>query len=110
MVESFLHDSPNYDVLTPSSTSSNARSSFKILNIVLFAPAKECSNVDLRGQNGGVEMVRMINESGKMYVTGTVWKGRSAARLAVSNHLTNKDGSEIDWIIVKDVLEAIMKA
>lgn len=105
-VEAWLYESPYYDVLTPPSTSSKARGDYRILNIVLFAPSAKCGVAELQGEDGGVKMVEKINESGEMYVTGTKWKGRSAARLAVSNWQTGTDDGHLE--VVKRTLLAIM--
>lgn len=106
-IESWLRSNDNYEVLTPSP----AITSFKILNIVLFAPnLKTCKKEELKDkEKGGNKMVEMINKSGEMYVTATRWKGRSAARLAVSNHLTEIDNDGRDFEIVTGRLKAIME-
>lgn len=100
-----MRDNKDYDVLTPDPQSTG----FKVLNIVLFAPSSSCPVDDMRDyENGGNKMTELINESGEMYVTATKWKGRSAARLAVSNHLTGIE--EEDFETVTRRLRAIMSS
>jgi RNase P/RNase MRP subunit p30 len=53
------------------------------------------------------ELVRKLNASGKMYVSGTEWKGEKACRLAVSNWRVDV---ERDFAEVKSVLESVVKA
>lgn len=90
-----------YDVLTDPSQ--------KILNIVLFAPAASCGQDHFVGEEGATAWVNAINATGKIYVTGTAWEGRQAARLAVSNHLTAQEGfEESDFQSVILVLKGVM--
>ncbi|KAH8923543.1 PLP-dependent transferase [Atractiella rhizophila] len=82
----------DYEVLLPPNVD--------VLNVVLFKSRK----------GTGAEMVKKINEQGRMFVTGTKWRGEDAARLAVSNWMTGLDhgkGKEEDWVIVKRVLEKV---
>lgn len=104
-VEAWLVDHKQwYDVLTPLSTSSSKQGNYRISNIVLFAPSRTCGVTAFEGKDAGVQLVKAINATGKMYVTGTSWKGRSAVRLAVSNYLTD----DRDFTIVTEVLSSIM--
>lgn len=103
-LEAWIRSNEDYDILTPDPAST----SFRVLNIVLFAPNSQCPVELFRNhESGGNRMCEEINRSGEMYVTATKWKGRSAARLAVSNHLTDIDG-ERDFDIVTGRLKAIM--
>lgn len=95
-----------YDVLTPAMTPGQA-GKYRVLNIVLFAPSRTCGKTGFEGEDGGSEVVRAVNEGGDMYVTATRWKGRSAVRLAVSNHLTGLDQKDLE--IVKARLLSIMQ-
>lgn len=92
-----------YDVLTPLS-STESETSFRTLNILLFAPSRFAPPA-FQGENGGVELLRRINENRLMYCSGTKFHGRSAIRLAVSNHSTEL---ERDYNIVIKVLEQVM--
>lgn len=86
-VEQWLRDSPDWEVLAPSVESSAAetRDVFKVMNIVLFAPAKQSKDAILKTEAGAAEAVRRINEERSIYVSGTRWRGRPAIRMAVSN-------------------------
>lgn len=106
-IEECLRQNENYDVLTPEPSSRN-NASFRMLNIVLFAPSSTCPIKEMRdSENGGNEMTLRINKTGEMYVTATKWKGRSAARLAVSNHLTGTDEGDFQIVVrrLKEIME-----
>jgi len=59
--------------------------------IVLFSAKEE-------GLNNRLKMA--INDTGKMYVSGTMWNDRPAIRIAVANWQVESD----EWGIVKEVL------
>jgi glutamate/tyrosine decarboxylase-like PLP-dependent enzyme len=100
-LESWMREgngSKYYQVLTPSTD-------FKVLNILLF------TSISRPGSNpGSVEVLRqMINQTGKMYVTQTIWRRRGAIRLAVSNWMTglkHETGEDDFEIVVKVLTEA----
>jgi glutamate/tyrosine decarboxylase-like PLP-dependent enzyme len=50
-------------------------------------------------------LVKRVNLTGKMYITGTVWEGRSAARIAVSNWQVNV---ERDGALIEEVLNEVV--
>ncbi|GAA5833424.1 hypothetical protein JCM11251_003491 [Rhodosporidiobolus azoricus] len=117
-VESFLRSHPAYDVLTPPpapSLSTSASSfatdpfAFRISNLVLFAPSPRAPSRFL-GASGGSVLLEALNESNEMFVTGTVWRGRAAVRLAVSNWGTEVEGLREgrEWEVVRGVLERVM--
>jgi glutamate/tyrosine decarboxylase-like PLP-dependent enzyme len=64
--------------------------------IVLFRARDEAVNR---------ELVKRINATGKMYVSGTKWEGKSAARIAVSNWRVD---IERDIRVVEEVLRAVL--
>jgi len=69
-----------------------------IFIIVIFrAKDKELNN----------ELVKRINTGSKMYVSGTVWDGSPASRIAVSNWQVNP---ERDFSIVKSVLDDVLRS
>ena len=110
-VESWLRDPTGgkrwYDVLTPPA---GGQDGYKVLNIVLFAPSAECGKPEFQGKEGSHNWVKAINSTGEIYVTGTEWDGRGAARLAVSNHLTAQKGFEdSDFERVVRVLSRVME-
>ncbi|GAA5968482.1 hypothetical protein JCM21900_001120, partial [Sporobolomyces salmonicolor] len=99
-VDTFLRAHPAFDVLTP----------LPVMNIVLFAPgpssparfrAEMRENPDPAGT-----FVAALNGSNEIFVTPTVWRGRRAVRLAVSNWMTSE---EREWAIVRRVLENVMQ-
>ncbi|KAI8854566.1 pyridoxal phosphate-dependent transferase [Chytridium lagenaria] len=83
-----------------------------LINIVLFA-ASECAPEVFRDEKtGGAKLAAAINALGKIYVTATVWKGRSAVRIAVSNWRTglkvhddvDMDDFEVTTRVLRDVM------
>ena len=92
-IADFVRDSPDYEWLPDASAS--PESTFMI---VLFR-AKDKHIND--------ELVKRINASGRMYVSGTAWKGEKAIRLAVSNWQVDV---ERDFGEVKSVLESVVKS
>ncbi|OCT53508.1 putative tyrosine decarboxylase [Cladophialophora carrionii] len=54
--------------------------------------------------------VRRVNQTGKMYMTGTVWEGRAAARIAVSNWQVDveRDGALIEGVLNEGVLNEVV--
>ena len=108
-IEAWLCASPDYDVLTPPSTSNglDEKGKYRILNIVLFAPSLSCGKKEFVGEYAGTRLVEALNASGQMYVQGTKWRGRAAARLAVSNWQTAKD--DMDFEIVVNRLRVVME-
>jgi glutamate/tyrosine decarboxylase-like PLP-dependent enzyme len=50
-------------------------------------------------------LVKRINHSGRICVSGTAWEGRPAARFAIS---TWKVDEERDMLVIKEVLEAAL--
>ena len=63
--------------------------------IVLFRAKQD----DLNG-----ELAKKINSAGKMYVSGTVWEGEQACRIAISNW---KVDVERDFQLVRQVLDNV---
>jgi glutamate/tyrosine decarboxylase-like PLP-dependent enzyme len=104
-VETWMRFSPFYDILTPPPTPAPTPSSYKVLNIVLFAPSS-LAPTRFQGPGGAALLCQSINASKECYVTGTTWRGRGGIRLAVSNWDTRV---ERDWEIVRRVLERAME-
>ncbi|KAJ9657052.1 hypothetical protein H2198_004544 [Neophaeococcomyces mojaviensis] len=86
------HD--KYELL-PTSTSKEEAIS-RTFVIVLFRARDEQVNVQL---------VQKIKESGKIYVSGTVWDGKPAARIAISNWQVDV---EVDGLVTEQVLDSLV--
>ncbi|GAA5873163.1 hypothetical protein JCM1840_005589 [Sporobolomyces johnsonii] len=101
-VDAFLRAHPAYDVLAPPA--------MPVMNIVLFAPGVRAPSrfrVETpENPDPAATFVAALNRSNEIFVTPTVWRGRSAVRLAVSNWMTTE---EREWAIVKRVLEKVME-
>lgn len=65
--------------------------------IVLFRAKEERVNKSLKER---------INATGKIYVSGTIWDGREAVRIAVGNWRV-EDGEQ-GWEVVKEVLKEVL--
>jgi glutamate/tyrosine decarboxylase-like PLP-dependent enzyme len=86
----WMWDQPGLEVLPRMATLKEVVA--KTFIVVLFRAKDESLNVDL---------VKRINADGRIYVTGTKWDGRSAARIAVSNWQADveRDGRIIERVI-----------
>ena len=90
------------EVLTPEE--GKGEGEFRLLNVVLFAPGPGAPG-RFQGADGASRFREEVNATKRMHVTGTVWNGRGANRLAVSNWGTQW---ERDGQIVVHVLEAVL--
>ncbi|KPI40151.1 L-2,4-diaminobutyrate decarboxylase [Cyphellophora attinorum] len=92
----FLWNHPDYDVL-PQDAKMEDEAVMRTFIIVLFRAKDEKVNEVL---------VERINASGKIYVSGTRWKGEKAARIAVSSWMADV---EQDGKLVEGVLGEVVK-
>lgn len=107
-----LDKSPHYELMNRSPvTGDNSDSSRSIpiipLNIVLFRGSTKSAYPPSKGDSSAL-LTKAINSTGKMYVTGTKWRGHGAIRIAVSNWRTGAGGDE-DLDIIRDVLEDVTR-
>lgn len=65
--------------------------------VVLFRAKEERVNKSLKER---------INGTGKIYVSGTMWDGREAVRVAVGNWRVGE--GEEGWRVVEEVLEEVL--
>jgi hypothetical protein len=99
-ISEFLESSKDYDLL-PSTTSSVKRATkddrFKDTHIiVIFRATDEAKNA---------ELVKNINVTRKMYVSGTKWEGKPACRIAVSTWKVEVDRDlKLVTSVLKDVV------
>lgn len=92
-VAAWIWDHQNYELL-PAEPSKDVALS-KMFIIVLFRAKDESKNQRL---------VQAIKENGKIYASGTVWNGKPAARIAISNWRVDVDK---DFPIIQEVLESV---
>lgn len=90
----FLRDSEHYDLLPPV-PNGGAVDLEQVFIIVLFRAKEAALNERL---------VAEINGTRQMYVSGTVWQGQKAVRVAVSNW---KVDVERDYRVVTGILTAV---
>lgn len=93
-IASFIQHSEHY-LLLPDETPQLSRDIDQVNIIVLFRAKSENLNEVL---------VERINETRQMYVSGTVWNGQKAVRIAVSSWRVDV---EQDLVAVKDILTAV---
>ncbi|BGO96281.1 hypothetical protein NBRC10512_000385 [Rhodotorula toruloides] len=123
-LSSFLSSHPSYILLTPPSAPLTPSSvaeepwAYRTSNILLFAlsllpshtPARFLSHPDPNAL-----LLSELNESGRAFWTGTVWRGQRGVRCAVSNWMTGwdwedgKEGEGREWEEVKEVLEGVVR-
>jgi len=103
LIASFLEAHPKYELLAKDVSTSQAPdgllSSFQKIHIIVIFRAKDNAL--------NKELVKRINTTRKMYVSGTKWKGESACRIAVS---TWKVDIERDLELVSKVLEGVFES
>lgn len=94
----FIYRHPAYELL-PLEEGSEAEVINRVFMVVLFRSKDQWQNQLLRER---------INDTGRMYVTATVWDGVPAVRCAVGNWRAGPDkkGSE-GWGVVEEVLELV---
>lgn len=95
-VAAYIHEHPAYELL-PESLDCRDRIDQDIFIVVLFKAKNASLNMDL---------VRRINSSGKMYVSGTKWHGQPASRIAVANWQVDPTR---DLELVKTIVEAVLR-
>lgn len=102
-VAQYISDSPHYELLNPSPPGTEG---IVPLNTVLFR-GSTTSRFPPNTEGSSGALTEAINNTRRIYVTGTKWRGVGAIRLAVSNWRTGL--SERDLQEVKSVLEEVMK-
>jgi glutamate/tyrosine decarboxylase-like PLP-dependent enzyme len=116
LAEQYLRSHPAFDVLTPEPSSASSSDTdpwrFQVLNIVLFAPST--TNSPWRFIDDPDSFLREMNETRECFFTPTVWRGRKAVRMAVSNWMTGLGVEDLEeseeWKVVKGVFERVAKA
>ena len=94
-VAAYLYDHTEFELLPKDVYNTRASIDQNIFIIVLFKAKDKALNDTL---------VRRINASSKIYVSGTAWDGSSASRIAISNWQVDPDR---DLKIVRTVLEDV---
>ncbi|WWC59170.1 uncharacterized protein I303_101718 [Kwoniella dejecticola CBS 10117] len=106
-IAKYIAESPSYDLLNPSPPHIKDHLKEAIIpsNIVLFRPSAD-SPYPPSDPTSSIRLTKKINDSRRLYVSATSWRGQSAIRIAVSNYLTEE---KRDSKIVLDVLERVGK-
>ena len=96
-IAAFIDSHPSYELLPlPSQVSASLEERLSRIYVIVIFRAKEA---DLNS-----ELVRRINGSRRLYVSGTQWEGKAAARFAVANWQVDVAR---DLEIVKEVLREV---
>ncbi len=95
-VAAYIFDHPAFELLPRDVFTSKSRINQDVFIIVLFKATDRALNEVL---------VQRINASNKIYVSGTVWDGGPASRIAVSNWQVDPSR---DLEVVKSVLESLL--
>lgn len=93
----YIFEHPAFELLPKDIFTSKSRINRDVFIIVLFKAIDRALNDVL---------VQKINASNKMYVSGTIWEGRPASRIAVSNWQVDPSR---DLEVVKSVLDGLLK-
>lgn len=93
-IASFLFDHPGYVVLPA------ARTKEELLKATFMIVLFQAKSEKLNG-----ELVKRINGTSRMYVSGTSWDGKPTSRIAISNWRADE---KRDFAVVKDVLEGLV--
>ncbi len=94
-ISKFLSESDDFELLP---TGSHQHGSFEDVYIIAIFRAKD--------ENLNEDLIKKVNATRKIQVTGTKWEGKPACRIAVS---TWKVEVERDLKLVKEVLEEVSK-
>jgi len=92
----YLFDHDSFELL-PQETYANRNEIYQHIFIIVLFKAKD------KVLNEG--LVQKINASSRMFVSGTVWQGRTACRIAVANWQVDPNR---DIEVVKDVLRNVL--
>ncbi|KAE8373729.1 pyridoxal phosphate-dependent transferase [Aspergillus bertholletiae] len=95
MIAGWLFDHPGYNVL-PEASSKEELIDQTFMVVLLSAKQDELNKV----------LAAKINETSKMFVSGTSWQGRPACRTAISNWRVDEDK---DFELVTSVLKSVVE-
>ncbi|WWC87204.1 uncharacterized protein L201_002090 [Kwoniella dendrophila CBS 6074] len=105
-IATFISKSEDYELLNPSPGDFLVDNSIIPSNIVLFRASPSSTFFPSSDPSASIRLTKKINDSRKLYVSATSWRGQGAIRMAVSNYLTTE---ERDLEIVLDVLKRVGK-
>jgi glutamate/tyrosine decarboxylase-like PLP-dependent enzyme len=99
-IAAFVDEHPAYELLplAASTTTTSLEEKLSTIYIIVIFRAKDSTLNN--------ELVKRINGSRRVYVSGTQWEGRAAARFAVANWQVDV---ERDFAVIRDVLEEVAR-
>ena len=97
-ISKFLDESEGYELLAQTEEGEEAKGKYENTHIVVIFRARD--------EKVNAELVKRINGTRKMYVSGTRWEGQPASRIAVS---TWRVEVERDLELVKGILEGALR-
>ncbi|GAB7332853.1 hypothetical protein MBLNU13_g04572t1 [Cladosporium sp. NU13] len=95
-IATHIDSHPAYELLPLASSSTSLEERLSRIYVIVIFRAKDA------GLNS--ELVKRINGLRKLYVSGTQWEGKAAARFAVANWQVDV---ERDLAVIKDVLQEV---
>jgi glutamate/tyrosine decarboxylase-like PLP-dependent enzyme len=104
-IANFIHDSEGYDLLAQGPRSAINQKAVTPLSNFRFEDTHVIVIFRARDDSINAELVKRINATRKIYVSGTQWDGKPACRFAIS---TWKVDVERDSRLIKEVLESIL--
>lgn len=93
----FMHENEGYELLAQEAKPSS--NEFESTHVIVIFKAKD--------ETLNAELVKRINATRKIYVSGTQWEGKPACRFAIS---TWKVDVERDMTLIEGVLKSILPA
>ncbi|PYI18461.1 PLP-dependent transferase [Aspergillus violaceofuscus CBS 115571] len=93
MIAGWLYDHPKYNILPAAGSKDTLLD--RTYMVVLFSAKDDSLNQSL---------AKRINDTSKMFVSGTSWDGRPACRIAISNWRAEE---ERDFVLVTEVLQSV---
>ncbi|KUJ11877.1 PLP-dependent transferase [Mollisia scopiformis] len=104
-VSKFLRDSEEYELLPTVPKSATHKENISVPNIE-FGDTHIIVLFRAKDEDVNTELVKRINATRKMYVSGTRWEGRPACRIAIS---TWRIDVNRDTNLIKEVLKSILE-
>lgn len=102
-IASFIYQHPAYELLPLDGEEGESEEQVlgRVYMVTMFRAKDERLNKVLKER---------INSTGKIYVSGTIWDGRSAVRCAVSNwRVKGERDGEGGWEVVEKVLDEVSR-
>ncbi|KAE8448061.1 hypothetical protein EG329_009826 [Mollisiaceae sp. DMI_Dod_QoI] len=104
-ISKFLRDSEGYELLPETTESMISREASNLSTNIGFESTHIIVLFRARNESINIELVKRINATRKMYVSGTMWGGKPACRIAISTWKVDVDR---DSKLVKEILVSVL--